>query len=282
MTANEPNLPGFERPPVNEVVLGVQFEPLEKLQTAHLGLLWSRFRSQFPTVEEQPPLPPQPPEDLSGLLRPVELKVEMLNMPPVPRLLFVSEQGTELLQVQHDRFIANWRRLREEDVYPRYPHVRGYFEDGLRLFLGFVEEEGLGELRARQCEVIYLNQLPLGVGWERLGQLSDVLSFWHADFSDDALPEPEAGSVSLQFMIRGDGADEPRGRLYVDVRPSLRAADRMPLLTMNLTARVLTPSSDPGQIAATLDLGRAWIVKAFASLTTPKMHEIWGRRNGNP
>ena len=113
--------PDFERPPVNEVSLGVQVEPIDGLHAAHLGLFWGRVRRDFPALEEHPPLAPTPIEDVSSGPRLLDLQVQMLTVPPVPRLLFIDGSGTELLQVQSDRFIANWRRLAGADVYPRYP-----------------------------------------------------------------------------------------------------------------------------------------------------------------
>ncbi len=37
-------LPTFDAPPVAEVALSVQFEPLGSLRSVQLGLLWERFR----------------------------------------------------------------------------------------------------------------------------------------------------------------------------------------------------------------------------------------------
>ena len=277
VSAARPDLPDFATPPVNEVVLSAQFDPLADLQAGHLGLLWSRFRSMFPNVEQQPALPTQPPEDFSGVPRPIELQVQMLAQPPLPRLMFVSDRGTELLQVQNDRFIANWRRLVEDDVYPRYEYVRGYFDEGFREFLRFLDEEGFGPIRLRQCEVIYLNQLPAGEGWQRPGEISEVLSFWGDSMSDDALPAPEAASAALQFLV--PNAAQPRARLFVDVRPSIRVVDRHALLAMNLTARIPVDGGAIEEALDAVDFGRSWIVRAFASLTTAHMHEVWGRRD---
>ena len=47
------------------------------------------------------------------------------------------------------------------------------FEQGLREFLDFTQAEGLGPVRFKQCEVIYLNQLPAGEGWENFGDLGE-------------------------------------------------------------------------------------------------------------
>jgi uncharacterized protein (TIGR04255 family) len=51
-----PDLADFRTPPVTEVVLGVQFNSLERFLSPHLGLVWERFKEKFPKVEERPPL----------------------------------------------------------------------------------------------------------------------------------------------------------------------------------------------------------------------------------
>src|SRR6266571_798389 len=38
-----PGLPGFKNPPVSEVALSLQFDPLPGLQIHHFGLLWTEF-----------------------------------------------------------------------------------------------------------------------------------------------------------------------------------------------------------------------------------------------
>ena len=269
------SLPEFARPPVSEVVLSVQFQPLTGLTAAHMGLFWSHIRDRFPNVQQQPPLPPVRPEDLRNLPPQVEFSVNMSAVPTLPRLLFISEEGNELLQLQGDRFIANWRRLRDEDEYPRYPHVRRYFDEAFASFRSFVKKEGLGEIVLVQYEVVYLNQILAGEGWERLGQIKDVLSFWGDQYVEPPLMEPEAASVALQYSI--PNGPDPTGRLYVDVRPSLRHSDQRPLFAVNLTARMLAQSDDDMTQLPGLDIGREHIVRAFAALTSSEMHEIWGR-----
>jgi hypothetical protein len=39
-TTEEATFPDYERPPVVETVLGVQFDPLPDLCNAHLGAFW--------------------------------------------------------------------------------------------------------------------------------------------------------------------------------------------------------------------------------------------------
>ena len=90
-----------------ERALGIQFEPLARLDTAQLGLIWQRFRDRFPRTETHPPLPPAV-ERFEGW-RPfqLEVQIEVAEAPPVPRLWLLDEAGTELIQVQPDRFLRN-------------------------------------------------------------------------------------------------------------------------------------------------------------------------------
>ena len=113
------NLPDFANPPLAEVALSVQFEPLEQLRTAQIGLLWGEFRQRFPVTEEHAPLDSV--IERFGVSRTsvLEPRLQMLETPPVPRVWFLNEAGTELIQVQQERFIHNWRRLnrRSKEVY---------------------------------------------------------------------------------------------------------------------------------------------------------------------
>jgi hypothetical protein len=44
----------------------------------------------------------------------------MFEVPPIPRLSFANEQGNEMIQVQNDRFIKNWRKEGDGEQYPHY------------------------------------------------------------------------------------------------------------------------------------------------------------------
>ena len=113
------DLPEYECPPLNEVVAGVQFEPLERFHAAHLGLYWARVRDRYPSTEDQPPLahmkererPPQPFTQASLMFQ---------AGPIVPRCWFLDESKTKLIQIQPDRFLRNWRQIEGTEAYPRF------------------------------------------------------------------------------------------------------------------------------------------------------------------
>lgn len=271
-------LPDFSDPPVVEVALSVQFDALNDLRTPQLGLLWQEFRDRFPTTEEHPPLDPEIERFGVRPTRKGAVRVEMLDRPPTPRCWFVSKDGTELIQIQQDRFVRNWRKRGDGTKYPRYEKsLRPAFKSDLERFQAFLKREGLRELEPNQCEVTYVNHIPADQGWREYGELGEVITVFQRSFSDSFLNIPEDARLRLRFLMPGQ-AEKPIGRLHITIEPGYRSDDKQPLLIMKLTARG-TPCGDGiDGVLGFLDIGREWVVRGFASITTPKMHKLWGRK----
>lgn len=269
MSRGSENLPDFDNPPVVETVLSAQFEPLPSVQTAHLGLLWGEYRASFPKSGEHPPLDPvveQFPERPSGRFG---LKLQMFEVPPIPRLSFANAQGNEMIQVQNDRFIKNWRKEGDGEQYPHYEEtVRPNFDRDFGIFLGFLAKNRLGPPRVNQCEVTYVNHILSGIGWDNYGEFENVFTFWRFPNATPPGP-PEDLRLHARFVIPDDDG-KPIGRLHVDLQPAVRISDNLPMYVLHLTAR--------GQVGDGLgffDIGRKWIVTTFKRLTTESMHNIW-------
>src|SRR4051812_28021302 len=109
-------LPDYARPPVIEVAVGVEFFPVEELDTVQLVRLHDVWRDRYPLIQLQPEVAsgPQLPIVFGGVL-------------PV-RLWSQSENQESLIQVQADRLIVNWRRFAENREYPRYGTLRAEFQ----------------------------------------------------------------------------------------------------------------------------------------------------------
>jgi len=268
-------LPEFARPPVTEVALSLQFEPLKGLTGPVLGLLWGRFKSAYPGVQELPALEPVLERFGAATPRQVNLQFQVLDAPPPSRVWFITESGTELIQAQHDRFVHNWRKVLDTDVYPRYSNLRAKFLTELETFRQFVEEENLGDLIFNQVEVTFVNTIVSGEGWERHGQLSKVLTIHSGSYSDDFFKEPENVQTSLRYVIP-DESQKPRGRLHINVVPTF-TKNKSAALNLTIIARC-TPDGSLSDTLTCLDLAHRWIVKGFASITTKEMHEVWGRK----
>ena len=50
------DLPSYRNPPMNEVVCGLRFKSPSKLKIPHIGLLWNKFRSDYPVIQHVPPI----------------------------------------------------------------------------------------------------------------------------------------------------------------------------------------------------------------------------------
>jgi uncharacterized protein (TIGR04255 family) len=269
-------LPEFERPPVAEVVLSTQFEELSTLTAPQLGLLWSEFRREFPTIEEHAPIAPAIERFDERPSEKIPVRFEALDVLPSPRLWFVNSDGTQLIQVQRDRFIHNWRKTGAGDTYPRYEKtIRPRYQAALHRFSQFLEREKLGILNANQCEITYVNHIS-AEGWKEHGDLHRVISPWSGSYSDDFLTQPETVSFALRYKIPNPEG-KPIGRLHVQLEPGFNKQDQKPMFIFTLTARGRPIGDGQAGIFAFLDIGRKWIVKGFTSLTTKHMHDIWGR-----
>ena len=115
MKTREAPLPDYERPPVIEVVCGIQYAPLKDFRATTFGLFWQAIRADYVTVEEVVPLSPVI-ESLSSAPEPARARLELFDSPPLPRLFFLHREHGWLLQLQQDRFLHNWRKENEEDV----------------------------------------------------------------------------------------------------------------------------------------------------------------------
>jgi len=278
MSDQRPLLPDFTDPPVIEVALSVQFNKILGLRTAQMGLLWSAWKDRFPKTEEHPPLESavecfdEGPGPAQGP------RIVISQAPPVPRCWFLNNSGTELLQVQQDRFVHNWRKVGEGGKYPRYERIREGFSKELNLFCEFLKREKLGELNPTQCEVTYVNHILCGSRFETHSQVERVVTVWRGEYSDTFLQKPEDVRFAARHVIPGEDG-QPIGRLHISLQPAYRKTDKVPILVLTLTARGKPEGEGLEGVLAALDRGREWVVRGFASVTTPEMNEKWGRCN---
>lgn len=279
MTETRPPLPDFTNPPVVEVALSVQYASLERLRVAQIGQLWGEFKDRFPKTEEHAPLAAAWEKFEPAALPRVGIKLETSDVPPVPRVWFVNDEETELIQVQQDRFAHNWRKRGESDEYPRYERIRKSFKSELEKFRQFLSRDNIGEITPDQAEVTYVNHITPNEAWQNHGQVGEVVTVLTERYSDNFLSRAEDALFRARFRIHGaDG--KPLGRLHVVLHPAFSRTDQQPIFVLTLTARGAPLGSGVDAAINFLDLGREWIVRGFTSITSQRMHHIWGRCDG--
>jgi uncharacterized protein (TIGR04255 family) len=254
------SLPDYKKPPVIEVVCGISFETIEKFKGPHLGLFWQMLRKKFPVCEHAQRLEfAAPPElDLKNYL---------------PRMWFINEEKNMLIQLQNDRFFFNWRRMKQEEAYPRYNTIIEAFKANLGIFHKFLEEENLGSVKPIKCELTYINHIPKGEGWDSLGDINEV--FRDLTWSSDKrfLPPPVAVGGQVIFSLPKDN-----GRLNVSLQHGERKIDRHPMLILQITATGLGGDKSNDAVWEWFEIAHEWIVCGFSDLTGATIQkDIWQR-----
>ncbi len=270
MAAPGRTLPDYERPPVVETLLGVQFAPLTQFSIPHFGLYWAKIRENYPNCQILPPLGSV--IEQFGAVQFAQPKLELIPIPEI-RCWFIEKSGVMLTQIQRDRFIHNWRRVKAEDVYVHYENIKPKFTEEWKRFCEFLQEVGLGKPEVNQCEVTYVNHIEVGAGWKSYGELNKVIASWSGKYSGSFLPEPESVNVGARYVL-----PDKKGRLHIEMQPAIRQQDAREILQLNLTARGKPESSDLKHVLEWLDLGHEWIVRGFTDFTAKEMHDFWRRR----
>lgn len=262
-------LPAFDRPPVSETALGVEFQPVPGWGVPHFGLFWSEIRSEYPRFEVQPPLASQIERFGSEPQVSPSLIVEFSDAGR-SRCWFFHENNARLLQVQDSRFILNWRKLTDNAEYPHYSRFRPQFAIEWTRFTDCVARFGLPPPAVEQCEVTYTNFFPRGEGWHDYSEFQLVIPAWAGKHS--WLPSAEYVVIGTRYVF-----PENAGRFHVSLQPVVRNTDAVEGLQLTLTARGRPTAPDLEGILRWFDLGHEWIVRGFADLTSSHMHKHWGR-----
>jgi uncharacterized protein (TIGR04255 family) len=249
----------FERPPVAETALGVVFAPISQWSVLHFGLFWSKVRSLYPVTQ------------IKTATGPAELRFSSGEQIEFPiRALFIDQSGNQLLQVQRNAFIRNWRQTEQSTQYEHYENVRPLFERDWSIFSDFLEQEGLGNPTVVQCEVTYINHLVRGKEWENFEDVSRVFRTWSGG---------SVGSLRASQMVSFTTAYElpdSSGQLQVMVHPGIRKSDSKEIIQFVLTATIKPKGSSLSEILQSLDAGHVAVVTSFKEFTTPEMHAHWG------
>lgn len=244
----------FSNSPLSEVVCGVEFNA-PGFSSVHFGLYWQTIREHFPQYFDMPPIG----------------EISLFSPIPILRRVWLeSVEKKQLIQLQADRFLYNWRRLPDDTE--EYPH----FET---VYLNFIEEWKhfqkwwLGvtispaPIFPVRYQLTYLNQIDNILGWETPADHYNIFTFMGRKW-DSFLDNPTVHVSNLQFSI-----PQNRGILSVNINQGLLAPENKPVMTFELTAQ----SSD-----ATIDIDEwfntvhEYVVRSFLDLTKDSIQKEWG------
>lgn len=279
------DLPSFERPPVVETVLGVQFDPLPDFANAHLGSFWKFMQDpgqgstgllDWPNVSDAPPLAPAHERFGEGeTWRHLGAQLK-LTQDVSARIQFRNTDGNRMIQLQNGRLHYNWVG-HTGNPYPRYRVVRPEFDEVFGRFQKFLVAERLGECRPNQWEITYVNHLPKGSVWNEPSDWRNVFVSLPGPWSGPSAVRLESAGGEWHFEIVPQ-----RGRLHIQLA-HLRTGPSEPGETLRLMLTARGPvAEDTGEglsLEEGLSLGREAIVRTFKDITSESAHEYWGLHN---
>jgi uncharacterized protein (TIGR04255 family) len=258
--------PSYEKPPVNEVLCGIRFEIPQGLKLPHIGLLWEKFRKEYPNIQHTMPIAASPNEFL----------IDIATGAPIPRVWFINRADNQLIQFQTDRLYFNWRQ--RGDSYPRYSNLIVQWEAVLNTVETFFAESEIGKLTPIECDLTYINHIEKGSGWESVDDLPNVFKdFGWKKSRSRFLPNPTAIGWEAFFPL-----PDKKGQLLARLRQGTRVEDQVPLLILEMIARGLGESKDRRGIREWFDTAHEWIVCGFADLTTDRIQtKVWRREHAS-
>jgi uncharacterized protein (TIGR04255 family) len=255
-------LPEYKTPPLIEVVCGVQFATLEGFSSVHIGAFWQRMSAEYPTTEDKPPLPEVFEQQVPSIT------TDLLMALPLPRVFFIDRTGSNLLQVQSSRFLANWRRRSDEEEYPRFHAAYGRFSRGWAEFLKLLADFKIGRPQVNQYELTYINHVPT----ETPADIERHLPFfsWCGGRARRYLPDPRGVTINLQAPLQ-----DVKGGLHVAASFGRRQLDKKGVLLLELTAR--GPGAQDGSDMDTwFEIAHRNVVLGFADLISQPSQASWG------
>ncbi|MCF8051073.1 MAG: TIGR04255 family protein [Desulfobacterales bacterium] len=223
----------------------------------------AKVRKEFPICEHAQRL---------DLIAPPQL--DLINY--MPRTWFINKEKNMLIQVQDDIFYFNWRRIKQDEPNPRYNIILKKFKDNLKKSKQFLQDEGLGEVRPKRCELTYNNQIPMGDGWKSLSDIGKIFRDLSWSSRKRFLPLPNRLGWQGHFSL-----PENLGRLDATITHAERRVDKHPLLVLQLSAKGLGEDKSFGAAWKWFSVAHEWIVRGFADLTEAAVQkDVWRRTDG--
>lgn len=255
----------FSYPPLNEVVLDIQFAQIPGLLSIHANEVWELYKKEYPNIVEQPLL--EPAFEKFGAVPQMNAPNFSVARPPVgSRYWFMTTDEKGLLQYQNDRIISNWRKQGDFSGYPRYERISSDFRKNITKFNEYLKQRFQGQfLKINQVEISYHNVIEID-NFREVGEFLNFLDLAHLD--------AEGVSFNAGEVIN-DKQGKPIARLSIIVNSLYSNQGKDKAITFTLAYRGKPNSEGIDDAFRFLDDGREKIITKFNGMTTAKAHQLW-------
>jgi uncharacterized protein (TIGR04255 family) len=153
----------LDKPPVVEVICGLCFPPLD-IDPVVAGAYWSERKDDYPRRQVHPAIERGPGVVVAAV--------------PRMRVWLLSQDESQLIQLQSDRFYLNWRRVGSSAAYPRFSGDAGLCARSTQEFerFGGFCKRVLGQQPATdRVELGKVDHLDEGQFWNGVSDLATMI-----------------------------------------------------------------------------------------------------------
>ena len=273
------------KPPVNEVVISISFQPQPVLEGPRLLIGLDRILEDFPQIAEVSPyeMPAEKPFE-EQILQPTVPQIQLVSSPQTQRRYWLTEPESSslLVQIQSNYFALNWRRLEGGEYYPGFELLRERFGHYLSLFQNATISKGGKPLTVSQLELTYINLLRPDELWGATKDLPTVINLnvpgmerfeqLNLAYSEPVWTDPGFfygrlhAAVATGYVPKTEPAE---------LRP-LRTPDLIPVINLSITTRSAQLDLSIEDVGQRFDVAHEAVTEAFTSLTTEDARRNWG------
>lgn len=269
--------PTFETPPIVEFVLGVQFDALVGLSSAHYGRFWDVIgRNDWTGPRDQPPIR-ETFERFDRKPIAAELKLQLESTPPLPRLTLISNNAERdrLIQFQPTRLHLNWRSIEAKSSYPSYKNLIVEFEKVVEQLSQFCDSAGIARPNINQWEITYVDRFPRGAHWQSPNDWGNILPGLFSRESPVAVEGLKMDKRTLQWAFE---ITPKLGRLHIQTSIDRKPNSEDEALLLTLTARGPLNADRTPTYRDGLDLGHRASVNQFLAVVDTGLRNSWGEK----
>ncbi len=258
------DLPKLLNPPLDEIVIGVQFRLRGEAPEFLNAEVWKQLAADYPVVHAHPPIDPKF-EGEQIDFEAQQLRLQQVRFPVLQRHWFIGRDENKLVQFQPDRVLFNWRRLGVRDN--QYSFFEEPAKEFFRVFTKINEyfsDCGIGPADINQAEVSYINFIEEK---SYLGSSMFPLRILHK-----AIESEESFRYSFtKKMISEKGSFI--GRTYHDLATAVQQNSGKQGLKVDITCRGYPEGNSLDSAMEFLFAARRSIVNSFFELMSDGMLE---------
>ena len=244
----------MDSPPINEVVFGLYLDP-SFFDASFFGRYYEKIKDKYPKITKRNPITSGSAND--------EL-VDNVH----PCMMFESNEGNELIQLQPNRFYFNWR-ARNGKKYPGFQKTYLSFENEWDRYNKWLKETiPIQDVPIKQLELVYVNHITGSpVLWDsELSGAHEIFSIFNVPLGLNG-DSPYHMATQFAYILKNES------KLTYQVNSGQQNGKNILILSMTAVSE---PDKHKNVAAKWFGETHDYIADFLKNTTTSKAHKAWG------